>query len=74
MKRVFCFTCAAEASAEVAPDYIWKSRQPWGRTDFCCRCGRQKMVMEYDLVPAKEVRDGKGDEEAETAGAPDGRH
>lgn len=74
MKRVFCFTCAAVASAEVAPEHSWKSYVPWGKTGTCCRCGCEKIVMEYDLVPMEEVRDGKADKETEAAGAAHRRH
>lgn len=56
MKRVFCTTCAAVDSAEVAPLMVWAS-SGWGRTGTCCRCGKERLVMEYELVPTKEAGD-----------------
>lgn len=64
MKRVFCFTCVAVASAEVAPSKVWASVSTWGRSGTCCRCKKKKVVMEYDLVPAEEAQHGKADEKA----------
>ena len=55
MKRVFCFTCAAVASAEVAPSKVWASASGWGRSGTCCRCQKEKIVMEYELVPVEEA-------------------
>lgn len=62
MKRVFCFTCAAVASAEVAPARVWASASRWGRSGICCRCKKEKMVMDYELVPVEEAeRRGKAE-------------
>ena len=62
MKRVFCFTCATVASSEVAPSKVWASASGWGRSGTCCICKKEKVVMDYELVPAGEaVSYGKGE-------------
>lgn len=62
MTRTFCFTCAAVASAEVAPGMVWTSADAWGRSGTCYRCRKEKIVMDYELTPVKEVRDAEGSE------------
>jgi hypothetical protein len=64
MTRTFCFTCAAVASAEVAPDRVWTSASAWGRSGTCCRCRKEKIVMDYELKSTREVQDGEGIKEA----------
>jgi hypothetical protein len=52
------------ASAEVAPSKVWASMSSWGQSGTCCRCKKEKVVMEYDLVTAEEAQHGKADEKA----------
>ena len=61
--RTFCITCAAQATAEVAPDYEYRTAAQWTHSGVCARCGKEKPVMSYALRRAGDSDHGK-DEEA----------
>ena len=55
--RDFCITCAAQASADVAPDFEYRTPDKWTHPGTCARCRKDKPVMSYALVPMGSPED-----------------